>query len=111
VGSEETGEGQLGYYRRKATERALQFQKTNRLGTLCLWLGMFTAVFLFLLGGTLTDFWFNVLLAFMGILPLIAGVREAYAFKKADRELVKQYQFMAQTFARAKQKLIDTPDA
>lgn len=111
IGSEETGKGQLGYYRRKATERALQFQRTNRLGTFCLWLGMSVAVMLLLIGGGLSDFWSNVLLAFMGILPLIAGVREAYAFKKADRELVKQYQFMAQTFTRAQQKLADTSDS
>ncbi|MEP4484514.1 hypothetical protein [Marinobacter alexandrii] len=111
IGSEETGEGQLGYYQRKAAERALQFQRTNRLGTLCLWVGMSTAVALLLIGGGLSDFWFNILLAFMGILPLIAGVREAYAFKKADRELVKQYQFMAQTFARAQKKLADTSDS
>jgi len=110
IGSESTGEGQLGYYQRKAAERALQFQRTNRLGMLCLWLGMSSAVALLFLGGGLPDFWFNIMLAFMGILPLIAGVREAYAFKKADRELVKQYQFMAQTFARAQQKLAETSD-
>ncbi len=38
----------------------------------------------------------------MGVLPLIAGVREAYAHKKAERELVKQYRFMEKIFSNAK---------
>jgi hypothetical protein len=45
------------------------------------------------------------LLVLMGILPLIAAVREAYAHKKAERELIKQYQFMGRIFSNARRKL------
>ena len=41
----------------------------------------------------------------MGVLPLIAGVAEVYTQRKADRELTKQYQFMAQVFANARRRL------
>lgn len=41
----------------------------------------------------------------MGVLPLIAGVAEAYAQRKADRELIKQYQFMRIVFANARARL------
>ena len=47
----------------------------------------------------------NILLILMGVLPLMAGVRETYAYKRADKELTKQYEFMRKTFTRARQKL------
>ena len=45
------------------------------------------------------------LVIFMGLLPLIAGIREAYSFKKADKELIKQFQFMARLFASCSARL------
>jgi hypothetical protein len=41
----------------------------------------------------------------MGILPLIAATRDAYAHKKAEKELIKQYRFMHRVFRNAQQKL------
>ena len=55
--------------------------------------------------GRLPDALADWLLVLMGILPLIAAVREAYAHKKAERELIKQYQFMGRIFANARRKL------
>lgn len=34
----------------------------------------------------------------MGLLPLLAGIREAYSYKKADKELIKQFRFMSRLF-------------
>jgi hypothetical protein len=110
IGGDDSAEGQLSYYLRTAASRQRQFQFTSRIGLTCLWLGITTAVILALAGSSLSDSLFNLLLVLMGVLPLIAGVREAYAFKKADRELVKQYRFMAQLFARVRQKLAETDD-
>ena len=53
----------------------------------------------------LEDRTFNILMVLMGMLPLIAAVREAYAHKKADRELIKQYRFMHRIFRNAKLRL------
>ena len=38
----------------------------------------------------------------MGALSLIAAVREAYAYRKADKELVKQYRFMRRIYRNAR---------
>ena len=46
----------------------------------------------------------------MGLAALFAGVREAYSHKLADKELIKQYRFMARIFSGAAQRLRDTDD-
>ena len=38
----------------------------------------------------------------MGALSLVAAVREAYAYRKADKELVKQYRFMHRIYRNAR---------
>ena len=47
----------------------------------------------------------NVMLVFMGLLPLIAAVHEAYSHKRADKELIKQYRFMHRLFANARDRI------
>ncbi len=47
----------------------------------------------------------TLLIVLMGILPLIAAVREAYAQKRAEKELIKQYRFMARIFSNARRQL------
>ena len=41
----------------------------------------------------------------MGSMPLLVAVRQAYSHKKADKELIKQYQFMHQIFANARRRV------
>jgi hypothetical protein len=38
----------------------------------------------------------------MGILPLITATRDAYAHKKSEKELIKQYRFMYRVFRNAR---------
>ena len=38
----------------------------------------------------------------MGALSMLAAVREAYAYRKADKELVKQYRFMHRIYRNAR---------
>ena len=45
----------------------------------------------------------------MGILPLMAGVRDAYSHKKAEKELIKQYRFMGGILINAR-RLLDGSD-
>jgi hypothetical protein len=45
------------------------------------------------------------LLVAMGLLPLLAGIREAYSYKKADKELIKQYRFMTRLFESCRERL------
>jgi hypothetical protein len=51
----------------------------------------------------------QVLLVLMGILPLTAGIRDAISHKRAVKELIKQYRFMARIFANARKLLSGTP--
>jgi hypothetical protein len=41
----------------------------------------------------------------MGVLSVAVAVHEAYAYKKADKELIKQYRFMQSIFSAARHRL------
>lgn len=109
VGDETSQTGQLSYYRSKELEKARRFRRTTYLGRITLWLGMLTAVLLAVAGTNMADIHRTYLLVLMGILPLFAGVRDAYSHKKAEKELIKQYRFMRGILANAR-RLLDSSD-
>ena len=45
------------------------------------------------------------LLVAMGLLPLLAGIREAYSYKNADKELITQFRFMSRLFDSCRTRL------
>ena len=98
-------DGQLDYYINTAAKRAVQHQRTQVLAMTCLWTGiglsLVLAVFARLIDGQLQ----NLMVAAMGLLSMTAAVHEAYAYKKADKELIKQYRFMARIFGAAQRRL------
>ncbi|WP_213434899.1 MULTISPECIES: hypothetical protein [Lysobacteraceae] len=94
--------GQLAYYERKATLRARHHVRTQRLGAACLWAGIAISAVLALFHRTFGPLTQSVLVTTMGALSLIAAVREAYAYRKADKELVKQYRFMYRIYRNAR---------
>ena len=96
---------QVSYYTQKAEERTQLHKMTLVIGSACLWAGIAVAVFLAFFQHALGDAARNSLVVLMGILPLIAGVREAYAHKRADKEVIKQYQFMHRIFRNAAYQL------
>jgi hypothetical protein len=71
----------------------------------CLWAGIAVALFLGIYDDELRDEVRDPLIVLMGVLPLIAAVREAYAHKKAEKELIKQYRFMERIFFNARDEL------
>ena len=97
--------GQLAYYERKSVLRERHHVRTQRLGSACLWAGIGISVLLALFHRGLGDATRNVLVTVMGVLSLIAAVREAYAYRKADKELVKQYRFMHRIYRNARMAL------
>ena len=105
VGDLETSTGQLAYYPRKADERSRLSALTERIGLVCLWVGIAVTVCLALFDDDMSGGIADLLVVLMGILPLIAAVREAYAQKRAEKELIKQYRFMARIFANARRQL------
>jgi hypothetical protein len=110
VGERDKGQGQLAYYSRKQLHNTSRFRRTQTLGNLCLWSGIALAVLLYFLG---TDGdgeqQRRTLLVLMGVLPLVAGIWDAYSHKKAEKELIKQYGFMSRVFGKAR-KLLDESD-
>jgi hypothetical protein len=102
---EPDGHGQLAYYRFKAGHRQRANILTQRLIWACLWSGMAAAVFLAFLAGDSSEAVKDRLIILMGILPLVAGVAEAYTQRKANRELSKQYQFMERVFSNARRRI------
>ena len=109
VGDESGQSGQLAYYQRKELEKAKRFRRTTYLGRITLWAGIFIALILAFIGTDLSDYQHNLLLVLMGIFPLIAGVRDAYSHKKAEKELIKQYRFMRGILENAR-RLLDSSD-
>ena len=108
VGAKGSGKGQLAYYSAKELHNSVNYRRTEFLGAACLWAGIAVALVLAMDSGHLSGKQQQVLLILMGILPLIAGIRNAISHKKAEKELIKQYRFMARIFSNAR-RLLDAP--
>jgi len=80
------------------------------LGSLCLWSGIAIAVILGLMNEQLSESQQQALLVLIGILPLIAGIRDTISHKRAEKELIKQYRFMARIFSNARDLLDQKSD-
>jgi len=94
--------GQLDYYERNAALHERHHRRTRAVGTACLWGGIGISLFLALFHRGLGDMARDLLVTTMGTLSLLAAVREAYAYRKADKELVKQYRFMHRIYRNAR---------
>jgi hypothetical protein len=101
--------GQLAYYERKAVLRERHHLRTRAVGAACLWAGIAISIVLALFHRGFSDDMRNLLVTTMGALSLIAAVREAYAYRKADKELVKQYRFMHRIYRNARIALDAAP--
>ncbi|TAL88187.1 MAG: hypothetical protein EPN69_16900 [Rhodanobacter sp.] len=107
---EPDGSGQLGYYTRKSEQRSRVHRATQRLSHILLWAVIATSILLALFHRWLDADTTTSLVALMGVLAVIAAARESYAYRKADKELIKQYQYMRGIFASARRKLDATQD-
>ncbi len=97
--------GQLNYYSTTSEKRTRLHKRSEMLGNACLWLGITISVVLVIFSRLLQDNMQNIMVASMGILSVAAAVHEAYAYKKADKELIKQYRFMQRIFSAAQRRL------
>jgi len=96
------GSGQLGYFEARCARHFRHASNTRRLVSTCLWGGFVLTVVLVLSERAMESGLVNAMVAGMGLLPLIAAVREAYAHKVAEGELLKQYRFMLGVYAQAR---------
>lgn len=104
------GDGQLGYYAHKTEQRTRAHHHTQWLERALLILVIAASLLLALFHQWLAPDTTTSLVALMGVLAIIAAARESYAYRKADKELIKQYRYMGGIFASARRKLDDTRD-
>jgi hypothetical protein len=102
---EEEGEGQLAYYARKVTQRTRAHRDTQLLAQTLLGIVIAASVFLAAFHPWLEPDTTSAVVALMGVLAIVAAARESYAYRKADKELIKQYQYMCGIFASARRQL------
>ncbi|HJP97539.1 MAG TPA: hypothetical protein VJ862_03145 [Rhodanobacteraceae bacterium] len=104
------GSGQLAYYARKAGQRSHAHHQTQLFAKTLLGIVIAASVFLALFHPWLDPNTTTSVVALMGVLAIIAAARESYAYRKADKELIKQYQYMRGIFASARRKVDATHD-
>lgn len=103
--------GELGYYRVRTEQRERSHRVNEAIGAMCLLAGIFISVVLAVLVHTLSNDAKNDLIVVMAVFSIFAAVREAYSFRKADRELIRQYRFMERVFGNARTALDNAEDA
>ena len=107
IGDSESG--QLGYYRRKAAQWIKRNRNTERLSMLSLATSVIV-ILLIIFGGTFGETYIDPLFVIMGSMLLAYGVRQGYAQSTAEKELIKQYEFMLRVFHNAKRRLDGAED-
>jgi hypothetical protein len=97
--------GQLAYFSDGSRRRQQAYRTTAVLGGIALAGGLAGAAVLLATGGRLDPALQSKLLVAMGLLPLLAGIREAFSYKNADKELIKQFRFMNRLFDSCRARL------
>lgn len=103
--------GELGYYRVRTEQRERSHRINEAIGAMCLLAGIFISAVLAVLVHKLSNDAKNDLIVVMAVFSIFAAVREAYSFRKADRELIRQYRFMERVFGNARTALDKAEDA
>jgi len=101
VGGESTG-GQLKYY---STKKSIYRERTMRLATLANITSIVVGVVLLACVLVASDEARTNLFLALGSMLLMFGVRQAYAFQVAEKDLIKQYEFMYSIFATAHRRI------
>jgi len=102
--------GQLGYYKRKAAQWVRRNRATERLSMLSLVTSVVVVLVILAAGRTLGDDIVDPLFAFMGMILLAYAVRQGFAQSTAEKELIKQYEFMLRVFENAERRLANADD-
>lgn len=104
------GSGQLGYYKRKAVQWIHRNRSTERMSTLSLATSIVVVLVILVGGDRLADGTSDALFAIMGAFLLAYAVRQGFAQTTAEKELIKQYEFMLRVFENAKRRLDGADD-
>lgn len=105
------GAGQLAYFWRAGERRRRMIGLTERTGAMTLVLGLTAAAALCFIPVLHVAYVKTPLVVTMGLLPLVAGILEAWLQKTAAKELARQYAYMYRLFDEARTQLQgDTSD-
>lgn len=103
-------EGQLGYFMKKARDRTQRHSLTRKLGLLSLATSVLI-VFVFLFFAEAIPEETNIYLkVVMGTMLMLFAVREGYAYATAEKELIKQYEYMLGIYENAARRLAHAKD-
>jgi hypothetical protein len=99
---DETHQGQLSYFRVKAGQHVESSKRVETLGRV---VGALVAVLL--IGSVVVPIEALRIACFLilGLVLIIASLREAYSFRVAEKEVIKQYEFMYRIFHNARLRL------
>ncbi|MDZ7769057.1 MAG: hypothetical protein U5K38_08260 [Woeseiaceae bacterium] len=61
-------------------------------------------------GSRMSETWTDPLVVLMGTMLLMFGIRQGYAYATAEKDLIKQYEFMQRLFENAWRRLESTSD-
>jgi hypothetical protein len=109
IGNGDTG--QLGYFRKKALERMRKNRTTERLARMSLLASVLVIASMIVAGSIMPEDLRHALMVAMGSVLLLFGIRQAYAHSTAEKELIKQYEFMLRIFHNAKRRLDNAENA
>ena len=102
--------GQLGFFRKKSADRIRKNRLTERLGTASLLTSVSVVLVLVFASDLLPAGLADPLKVLMGTMLLLFGIRQGYAYATAEKELIKQYDFMLRIFYNARRRLDNTDD-
>jgi hypothetical protein len=103
-------EGQLSYYARKSEWRVSRQRFTERLGQLSLAVSAIVVFVFLIMGASLPDRFSDPLVIIMGTTLLLFGVRHGYSYSTAEKELIRQYDYMLRVFANARLRIQHAAD-
>ncbi|NKB33111.1 MAG: hypothetical protein GKR91_08440 [Pseudomonadales bacterium] len=102
--------GQLGYYKKVASERIKRERLTKLADRISLSISGISVLIFLLFGTSLSDNQTSALFLLMGTTLLLYAIREGYSNATAVKELIKQYEFMLRIFDNAHRRLKETDD-
>lgn len=100
--------GQLGYFRTKSADRIRKNKLTERLALLSLLTSAIVVTLIIAMGESMSDALRDPLMTAMGAMLLLVAIRQGYAYSTAEKELIKQYEFMLRIFYNARRRLDST---
>jgi hypothetical protein len=100
----------LGYFLKKSRDRNQHHNLTRKLGLLSLATSVLIVLVFLVFGDSIPEDTYNYLKVVMGTMLMLFAVREGYAYATAEKELIKQYEYMLGIYENAERRLTHAKD-